>query len=169
MGGFLTALLAPAVLKTLARLIVDKGADLFGQYLRKEISRAELQAKLVPVLVDGFTEVQRIHADSLNKTFATFMQAVVANRLVARVWAIVVLLELAVVVWHQVGIPALVAVTGKPYPPSGDTVLIASGLLFLCLGGGALVMRVGPWSGVGLLDTLKSSFRGSMDRQPSRR
>jgi hypothetical protein len=132
--------------------VVAPFTDLFKSYLNKQITESELRAKMVTALIAGFADVEKAYADSLAKTFASFMDAAKQSRLMQSVWAAVALSQLAVLLWHQVGIPALVLWmrSGNPdwvYPSSGTTVEWSYLLIALCLGGGAIALKMAPGSG----------------------
>ncbi|MFL9829068.1 hypothetical protein, partial [Rhodoplanes sp. SY1] len=109
-------------------------------------------------LLATFRAVEVEAYQTLAKTYATMMDAATKSPLVRAVWAAVTLSQLAVLLWHQVGIPALVYVTGERYPSSGTTVDWAYALVFGCLGLGPMVMRSGPTGPGGLADTLKRAI-----------
>lgn len=157
--GFLTALGGPIV-KALADSLFGKVADTFQAYFQKQITEAQLKEKLVEALLSTFAEVEKAYAASLTATFSSFMNAAAQSKFMQHVWGAVALSQLVVLLWHQVGISALVAAvrwsghTGWSYPSSGSTVDWAYALLALCLGGGAISLKMGPGSG-SLVDGLK--------------
>jgi hypothetical protein len=139
-----------AIFKTLGGGLIDKlidpFTDLFKAYLNKEISKEELRTKLLQSFLSSVTEIEKAHADSITKTYATFMQAAVQSRLMLAVWAAAALSQLLVLLWHQVGISALCFFMGDKacWPSSGTTVDWAYAVLMFCLGGGAIALRTGP-------------------------
>jgi hypothetical protein len=136
--------------------LIDRGAGLFELYLKKEISREELANKLQQLTVTSFTEIEVSHAKALSETFATFMQAAEKSLLLKVVWASAAISQLLVLLWHQAGIPALIALGYvSSYPSSGSTVEWAYALLAACLGFGPAILRTGPAAGSGLLTSLK--------------
>lgn len=155
MGASLLAAL-PGLIPILLPHLVPAVVEIFDRYAKKEITRDQLEAEVRKALIDGFAKIDVAQAESIAKTYASFMEAASHSRLIATIWAIVVLAELAVLIWHQVGISALVFITGRPWPSSGNTVEWAYALLLLTMGGGAAILRTGPTSGAGLVDRLKS-------------
>lgn len=131
-------------------------SDIFQAYFNKQITEAELREKFQQALLTAFTQVESAYADSLNKTFASFMDAAKQSKLMQDVWACVALSQLAVLLWHQVGISTLCFFLANKscWPSSGSTVDWAYALLALCLGGGAIALKSGPGSGA-LTDNLK--------------
>lgn len=129
---------------SLATALIPKVLDAFVSYNNKQISLAELQTRLSQSLLDCFAEVNKAQADALAKTYASFMGAVQTSRLMQAVWASVVVSQLLVLLWHQIGIPALVYFAAARYPSSGTTVDWAYLLLAFCLGAGPVVLNSGP-------------------------
>ena len=132
-------------------------------YFNKEISAAEAQSRLLQALVGGATEVEKANADSLAKTYDSFMQHGMKYREVRALWVAVTASQLVVLLWHQIGIPFVVfmAWTGRdaagrviPFPSSGNTVEWAYALLAACLGFGVMMQRSGP--GASYLDRFKA-------------
>lgn len=119
----------------------------FESYLKKEISIEELRAMMVKESINAARDVEVAHAEALTKTYASFMQAATQSKLLQVVWASVAISQLFVLIWHQVGIPALVYFGHGPYPSSGSTVEWAYALLGGCIGLGPLVLRAGPGAG----------------------
>jgi hypothetical protein len=117
----LERLVALALVTTLAPLLIGKLADAFTAYEKKQISIAELNAHVSQALMECFTEVMKTQSDALAKTFATFGQVLINSKLVRIVWAIVVLSQLCVLLWLQIGISALVYVKGGAWPSAGAT------------------------------------------------
>lgn len=127
---------------------------LFKAYFDKKISEAELRAKVLEALMASFADVEKAYADSVTKTFGSFMEAASKSKLMQATWAAVCLSQLCVVLWHQVGIPALMfwGYPGLHYPSAGTTADWANAMVLFCLGGGAYSQRS---AGGGMLDKLK--------------
>lgn len=58
-------------------------------------------------LISVVTDVETAHADLIAKTYATFMGVIEKSRTVAIVWVMAAVSLLAVLLWHQVGLPLL--------------------------------------------------------------
>lgn len=136
--------------------LIDRLTKPFEMYLNKQISIEELRTQVLKQMLTTFAEVEKSHAETLAKTYASFMQAAEKSLLMKVVWASATLSQLFVLLWHQMGIPAVVYFTGHGYPSSGSTVEWAYALLAACLGMGPVVLRTGP--GSNLLDKLKGSI-----------
>jgi hypothetical protein len=132
--------------------------DLAGKYINKQISEAQFKAELQQVMVGAFRDIEVAHADALAKTYASFMGAVEKSTLMQAVWAAAAISQIIVLVWHQMGIPALCYFVGNNacYPSSGATVNWAYLLLAGLMGMGPVVLRDGPGGPGAIADKLKS-------------
>lgn len=133
--------------------LLSKGLDAFKSYNEKKISLEELRTQLMQALLATFGEIEKAHAQAIEKSFGALMGAAKDNPVVARAWSFVVYSQTAVLVYHQVGIPAIVILVrwliqpGWNYPSSGSTVEWAYLLLGICLGAGVMGLRAGPGAG----------------------
>lgn len=139
----LSALAGP-VIAQIASGLIGKVADVFIAYQAKQISRDQLQAEVARSLLATIGEVEKSQADALAATYASFMQAAKSSIVLQVAWASVVISQLGVLLWHQIGIPALVYLSKAPYPSSGATVEWAYLLLAGMLGLGPVVLNGGP-------------------------
>jgi hypothetical protein len=144
-----------AIITAIAPMLIGKLADAFSAYEKKQITLAELNAKVSEALMQCFSEVMKSESDALAKTFATFGQVLINSRLVRIVWAIVVLSQLCVLLWLQIGISALVYVFGGAWPSAGATGDWAYLLIAGLLGLGPVVLNAGP--GKVNIDSLKAT------------
>lgn len=137
-----------SIIASVAGSLVDKiigpFLDLGKAYFNKQISIEELRARMVTALVASAADVEKTHAQELSKTFESFQVTLRQSRLVQIAWAATLFSQLAVLLWHQLGIPAFVYLTGKGYPSSGSTVEWSYALIGFLLGAGALIFRSGP-------------------------
>lgn len=122
--------------------------DLVKQYQAGKITEAELEAGIRRSIVDAFASIEVAWAEATASMFGDLMGAVTKSKTAARAWAIVIYVELAVLTWHQVGIPAYVHFSGSAWPSSGATVDWAYALLALCLGGAAMTSAKGDVAGL---------------------
>jgi hypothetical protein len=137
---------------------LDKGLEAFKAYENKQISMEQLRDTLFGIMVQSVRDIEVANAEALTKTYASFMGAVEKSLVLQVVWAMVTVSQLFVILWHEVGIPALVYVTGLPYPSSGPTSGWAYALVGGCVGLGPTVLRSGP--GGSLVD----KFRGMVGK-----
>lgn len=135
---------------------------LVDKYLSKEISRQELEAQLRQEMVKAAATVETTYAQELTKGFQSFIGAAKDNRMLSLGWAFVLYSQTTVLLWHQMGIPFYVwyASTDEraaSWPLSGSTVDWAYALVALCLGGGAIALKM--QGGGGVVQSLKSLAR----------
>lgn len=133
-----------AVAGSLVDKIIGPFLELGKAYMNKQISMEELRARMVTVLVSSAAEVEKTQAQELSKTYESFQVTLRQSRLVQIAWACTLFSQLAVLLWHQLGIPYFVYMTGKGYPSSGSTVEWSYALIGFLLGAGALIFRTGP-------------------------
>jgi hypothetical protein len=133
-----------ALVTALAPLIIGKAADAFAAYANKQITIAELNARVEQALIEAFAEVMKAQSDALAKTFASFTDLAKNSRMVRVVWSAVVLSQLGVLLWAQVGIPAYVRAFGGTWPSSGATIDWAYLLVAGLCGLGPVVLNSGP-------------------------
>lgn len=133
-----------SIIMALVPILTGSLADAFKAYEQKQITLAELNAKVQEALISAFAEVQKSQSAALAQTFASFMDGAKNSKLMRVVWAIVVLTQLGVLLWAQVGAPAFVRMFGGEWPSSGSTVDWAYLLVAACLGLGPVVLNKGP-------------------------
>lgn len=143
MGGILS-LLGGTVVKEIANSLIGKLAESFQAYLTKQITIEELRGKMVAALLQTFAEVEKAQAAALSQTFQSFMGAVATSQLMQKVWATVVLVQLGVLTFAQIGIPLIGRVYGGVWPSSGATIDWAYALIVLLCGGGPLLLQRKP-------------------------
>lgn len=130
--------------------------DIAQAFLNKEISETEAKARMVQSLTTGVAQVEVAHSEALTKTYASFMDAIKTSVLMQSIWATVIVTQLFVLLWHQMGIPAVTYFTGNAYPSSGSTVEWAYALIGALMGLGPMIMRTGPAANnAGWVDTIK--------------
>jgi hypothetical protein len=135
--------------------LLDKGLDAFKAYENKKISIEELRTRLYQAMLESVKAIEVAHADALAKTYSAFMRAVAQNPFMQKVWGFAIISQL-VLLWHQVGIPAIVAMgIIARYPSSATTVEWAYLLVGALIGLGPMVLRAGPSVG-SIADRLKA-------------
>lgn len=143
--------LLPLAFQALLPKLVPSIMNLADKYLNKEITKAEFEAELSSTIVGSVENMHVADTKALASTFDSFMTTMKASPMMRFIWGVVVLSQLGVLLWHQVGIPAIVAMgVVRSYPPSGSTVEWAYLLLAFCLGAGPAIFRNGPAQGGGM-------------------
>lgn len=161
MGSFFATLLGSAGLKALVEAFAGPVEAIFHDYVQGKISKEQITEKMQEALLSAFSQVEIEFLDSITKTYATFMQAAAQNPVMTKAWAVVLYTQLGVIIWHQIGIPAIIALgLIDKYPSSGITADWGYALVALCLGAPAISSRVG--GGVSTLaNNLKQLIGGS--------
>lgn len=125
--------------------IVDKllgnFVTLFTAYINKTITLEELRAKMIAQLLVCFADVEKANVNALTQTYASFAQALVSSKIVQYTWATVLVVQLLVLTWAQVGIPFMVYHYGGAYPSSGATLDYAYFLILALTGCGPLLFK----------------------------
>lgn len=134
-----------------------------SQYQQKQLSEIEAKKALLTMLTGAFRDIEVSHSETLAKTYESFQVTLRGSPLLQAAWVALFLSQMLVLVWHQVGIPALCYTVGHNdcYPSSGDTVKWSYLLLGFMLGAGPIVFRSGPGAGEsgGFLDRIKNLIK----------
>lgn len=130
-------------------------------YQERKISELELKVRVSEALLTTARESEKAHADLIAKTYDSFQRTLRTSPVMQIAWCWVVYTQLAVLLWHQIGIPLVTLamqsyVSGWKYPSSGSTVEWAYALLGFMFGAGAMLLRTGPGKGDDLLTKVKS-------------
>jgi hypothetical protein len=131
----------------LINAFLEKGLDAFKAYENKQISIEQLKDQLYAAMTSAIKDIEVAHAEALAKTYASFMDAMKQSVLMQRVWASVVISQLGVLLWAQLGVPLLFAFGMLPNWKAGTTAEWAYLLVGACLGMGPMVLRSGPGAG----------------------
>lgn len=157
--GFLAKLFMSgggAMLSGVVNSVLTPFLGLAESYFKKEISLAELKTKMGEALLASFTSVEKSQTESLTSTMNTFTTTMGQNKLMQYVWGFVVISQTLVLVWHQVGIPAVVRIcraglavqsaawNACSYPSSGSSVEWSYLLITGLCGAGVALLRAGP-------------------------
>lgn len=146
--GFLASIFAGPLIKTLVEGLSAPVVDIVKAHIAGQITKEQLNEKLAEAILAAFASVEQAFLASLTQTYTAFITATKDNKTLARMIAVTLYAELAVLIWHQVGIPFVIFIgLTKAYPSSGATVDWAYALIALCLGAPAIASRVGPAAG----------------------
>lgn len=146
--NLLASIFGGPLIKTFIDALIGPALKLFEAYFNKQISIEQLKEKLAEAALEAFASVEQAFLQSLTQTYTAFITAAKDNKTLARMMAITLYSQLAVLMWHQFGIPFVIFIgLTKSYPSSGATVDWAYALIALCLGAPAIASRVGPAAG----------------------
>jgi hypothetical protein len=141
--GILASLLTGPIIN----VFLSTALEAFKAYNEKKLTQAELEAKIREAFIAAFAEVETAWAESYAKSYGAFISGAAQSAILAYGWLTVVLTQLAILLWYQIGVPTLVYFGHGPWPSAGATV-DWSYLLLLCLfGAGALALKpkAGDW------------------------
>lgn len=121
--------------------LVGRIVDLVKAYQERKLSEAEIEGEVRKAVIAATAEVEAEWARASAQMYSSFIAAAARSRLLAAGWLAVLVSQLLVLLWHQMGIPLYVHITGTAFPSSGATVDWAYALVALCLGGGAVMLK----------------------------
>jgi len=142
--------LGGTAIKQLVGGIINRAGGAFEAYMKREITREELAAKVQEALLATFAEVEKAHTDALAKTYESFQATVRASPEIAMMFKVVIYSQTFVLVWHQWFIPFylhFIAADGTRYPSSGTTAEWAYLLIGGLCGAAPMLLRAGPGAG----------------------
>jgi hypothetical protein len=130
-----------AIVKLLTGGLVDRVLDLGQAYFKKEIDKAEFEARVKIAAQDTAAKVEASWAEASASIARATQSTLKASPILQRAWASVLFLQTAVLVFYQIGAPAYQVITGTPWPSPGISLEWAYLLVAAMIGAGPLVMR----------------------------
>jgi hypothetical protein len=148
------------IVNALAGGIANAAVEAFKLYQNKQINEAEFESRVRQSALESASKIEtawaKAAADITAETQKTVRDSFNAPSWVARnAWAFVVVSQTLVLLWYQVGVPALVYFTATPWPRTGDLLLQwAYALVAGALGIGWMQAR-----STGVVETIVGSLR----------
>jgi hypothetical protein len=130
-----------AIVKLLTGGLLDKILDIGKQYLTNERDRADFEKQVRIAAQDAAAKMEETWAQAATEAAKATNETVKASPILQRAWAAVLFLQVAVLVWYQIGSPAYQVITGTAWPSPGVTLEWAYLLVATILGAGPLVLR----------------------------
>lgn len=121
----------------------DKIIDLGKAYFEKQISEAEFEAGVRKSAQETAAKIEASWADAAKSIAASTGDMVKSSPILQRAWAAVLFLQVAVLVWYQVGAGAFDVITGTAWPDPGVRLEWAYLLIGAMVGAGPLVFGRG--------------------------
>lgn len=121
--------------------ILDKVIDVYQEYRRGEITKAEFDAKVKIAGKDVEAQIEKIWAESAAKITESVQATVRSSPVIQRAYAIVLFMQLFVLVWYQLGAPAFRLLSGVNWPEPMASIEWAYLLIAAMIGAGPLVLR----------------------------
>lgn len=135
-----------ALLSWLTGGFVDKLVGLGEAYFQKQISEAQFRAEVEKASQEAAAKVEASWADAAAKIAASTGDMVKSSPTLQRAWAATLFLQVAVLVWYQIGAGAFEVITGRQWPDPGVTLEYAYLLIGAMIGAGPFVFRRGSSS-----------------------
>lgn len=130
-----------AVVKLLTGGLVDRVLDLGQAYLKKEIDKAEFESRVRIAAEETAAKVEASWAEAASEATKAAHTSLAASPILQRAWAAVMFLQVAVLVFYQIGAPAFQVITGQAWPSPGVSLEWAYLLVMAMIGAGPLVLR----------------------------
>lgn len=141
----------------LAKLIAPQIGDIVDSFVKGEISKEEMNARIAETIANSAAKMHVADAEALASTFGAAMGAISKNRLMQFGWLAVLVSQLWTLFWYQWIVPF-----GQfmgwwfNYPSPGETLVWAYALVGGCIGLGPIVLRAGPAAAGGVIGKLRS-------------
>ena len=110
-------------------------------YREGKVSEAEFESRVKISGKEAEAKIEAAWAEASSKITESVQSTVRASPVIQRAYAIVLFLQLFVLVWYQLGVPAYQVITGVPWPAPGASIEWAYLLIAAMIGAGPLVMR----------------------------
>lgn len=130
-----------AVVKLLTGGLVDRILDLGQAYLKKEIDKAEFESRVRIAAEETAAKVEASWAQAASEATKATHTSLASSAILQRAWAAVLFLQVAVLVFYQIGAPAYRVMTGSAWPDPGVSLEWAYLLVAAMIGAGPLVLR----------------------------
>lgn len=131
------------LVKWLTGGFADKLVSLGQSYFQKQISEAEFRAEVEKAAQEAATRTEAAWADAATKIAATTGDTLKASVILQRAFAVTLFLQVAVLVWFQIGAGAFELISGSRWPSPGVTLEYAYLLVGCMIGAGPFVFRRG--------------------------
>lgn len=129
-----------AIVSTIAPVIVDKVMATIGKALGARTDKARIEADVKIAVTQALAETEGEWAKAAAASYGHFMAAATQSRVLVFGWLLIVVTQLGVLLWHQIGIPLYVHLTGQGWPSSGATADWGYLLLGAAIGAGPLIL-----------------------------
>lgn len=122
--------------------LLDKITGLADSLIKGQITKAQFEAQVKIEAGRVQADIEKTWAEASSKQYESIQQTLRTSVVLQRAYAVVMISQLAVLVWYQIGAPAFLLVTGDAWPNPGTTIDWAYLLLAITIGGGSLVSRM---------------------------
>ena len=132
-----------ALLQFVTGGLVDRVLDVARLYRDGKVSEAEARAKIEVAASESAAKIEQAWAVAAADTARATHASLTASPMLQRAWASVLFLQVAVLVFYQIGAPAYRVITGAAWPDPGVSLEWAYLLVAAMIGAGPLVFRRG--------------------------
>ena len=129
-----------AILQVLTGGLVDKITDLGKAYLQRQVSEAEFRAEVEKATQEAAAKIEEGWAKAATQITAEVQASIRQSPVLQRAYAVTLFLQLAVLVFYQVGAPAYAVITGTAWPSPGVSLEYAYFLVGAMIGAGPLIV-----------------------------
>lgn len=129
-----------AILQFLTGGLVDKITDLGKAYLQRQVSEAEFRAEVEKATQEAAAKIEEGWAKAATQITAEVQASIRQSPVLQRAYAVTLFLQLAVLVFYQVGAPAYAVITGTAWPSPGVSLEWAYLLVAAMIGAGPLIV-----------------------------
>lgn len=130
------------IAKILTGGLLDKITGLAESYMKGQVTKAEFEAQVKIEAGKAGVEIEQAWLKAASEQYESFQKSVRSSAVLQRAYAVVMISQLAVLVFYQIGASAFLLATGTPWPSPGTTIDWAYLLLATSMGGGLIVQRM---------------------------
>lgn len=126
---------------------LDKVVDLGNTYIKSETDRAEFKKEVQIAGQEAMVKMEEAWANAATEATKATTAMVSSSPVIQRAWVAVMIIQVTVLAWYQIGTSVYEVFTGTAWPQPMANVEWAYLLIGAMIGAGPLVFRRGP-SGV---------------------
>jgi hypothetical protein len=133
--------IAAIIAKILTGGLLDKITGLADSYLKGQVTKAEFEARVRIEAGKAGVEIEQAWLKAAAEQYESLQKTLRGSVVLQRAYAVVMISQLAVLVFYQIGASAFKLATGTDWPVPQATIEWAYLLLGITLGGGLIVQR----------------------------
>lgn len=121
--------------------ITGKILEAWKDYTAGKTSEAEFESRVKIASKEAEAKAQQAWAEASVKLTESVQSTIRSSKVLQRAYAIVLFIQLFVLVWYQLGVPAFTIITGAVWPAPMASIEWAYLLIAAMIGAGPLVYR----------------------------
>lgn len=122
---------------------LDKVVDLGKTYIKDQTDRAEFEKEVKIAGQEAIVKMEQAWADASTEATKAANAAIASSPIMQRAWVAVMVVQVSVLLWYQVGTSAYEVFAGTPWPKPIAEIEWAYLLIGSMIGVGPLVFRRG--------------------------